>query len=347
MCSAVGIGWRPKFATTDVPMLHKLVRDHPLGVLTTHLSTNASLSPPLPLLQATHVPFVLDTPETSSENGDPQLLGMLRGHIARKNPHAKALMNVLPIQIQEDGTEEVEAQTIEQEIMIVFNSPIDSYVSPSYYTHTKPLNGKVVPTWFFSSVQVYGTLTIHASPRATSTQNFLKKQVVDLTRHGEEYLMGFPESKAWKVSDAPEKFAELLMNSIVGLEVKITRIEGKGKFGQEIDARDQMGCIRSFEALGTDTGRKMAHEISQCMRKDEKRVAVYEAETKKDLVQARKVKGPFGWYYPTSEAEAPCRLDCTIGIELILKVLLLTIVIVIPLVLILQPHAVGWWVNVW
>jgi transcriptional regulator len=303
MCSATGIGWRAKFAETDPAALHKFVRDHPLGILTTHLSANATMSPPLPLLQATHIPFNFDMPSTPNAVGDAQSLGTLRGHIARRNPHTKALINAQSPQAQDEDeqAEETTAHTLDQEVMILFNSPTESYVSPSFYTHTKPLNGKVVPTWFFSSVQVYGTLTLHRSPKAASTQQFLKKQLEDLTRHGEEYLMDFPRNEAWKVSDAPLKFRELLMNNIVGLEVKITRMEGKGKFGQEVDARDQMGCLRGFESMGTDTRCTMARQIAECMRKDEKRVPIYEVEAKKGLVKGRKVKGPFGWYYTAAE----------------------------------------------
>lgn len=82
---------------------------------------------------------------------------------------------------------------------------------------------------------------------------------------------------------------------IVGVEIKITRMEGKGKFGQEITAGDQMGCVRGFEAIGMECGKEMAKQIEVSMRKDEKRVGVQEREA--GLVQGKKVKGKFGWYF--------------------------------------------------
>jgi hypothetical protein len=107
--------------------------------------------------------------------------------------------------------------------------------------------------------------------------------------------MGFPTEQAWKVSDAPAPFTDMLTKAIVGLEIEVTRIEGKGKWGQEIKAGDQMGCIRGFEALGADDSREMARQIKESLRKDEKRVGVLTEEA--CLVQGQKVKGPFGWFH--------------------------------------------------
>jgi predicted FMN-binding regulatory protein PaiB len=114
--------------------------------------------------------FMLDASEApASDDASPPPLGALRGHIARKNPHAIASIAACYSQ-DSDPTETATSQALDQEVMIVFNSPVESYVSPSFYTHSKPLDGKVIPTWFFSAVQVYGNLTIHASTRsATAT----------------------------------------------------------------------------------------------------------------------------------------------------------------------------------
>ncbi|KAF2821004.1 hypothetical protein CC86DRAFT_107322 [Ophiobolus disseminans] len=193
MGSAIGIGWKSKFAEIDQSDLHKLICDHLLGMLITHLPNEETTSPQL---QLTHVLFMFDAPGVGDVDAVPQSLGRLCGHIARSNPHAIALMKAC----------DAETQTLEQEVMVILNSPIESYVSPSFYTRSKPLNGKVVPTWFFSAVQVYGTLTLHASTTLPDSVQFLQKQAEDLTQHGEEYLIVFPTEEAWKISDAPEKF---------------------------------------------------------------------------------------------------------------------------------------------
>jgi transcriptional regulator len=206
--------------------------------------------------------------------------------MAFRNPHTIALLAAV----------DPSTQVLEQEVMLLFTSPIESYVSPSFYTHTKPKSGEVVPTWFFSAVQVYGTLKFHTS------STFLQSEVEDLTRHGEQHLIGFPANQAWKVSDAPQAWREGQMKRIIGIEIAVTRMEGKGKFGQEVaGGSDQMGCMRGFEALGTDGGKEMAKQIEASMGKNPLRVGALEEE--KGRVQGSKVIGKFGWYFTAVEGE--------------------------------------------
>ncbi|KAH7397205.1 putative FMN-binding domain-containing protein [Pyrenochaeta sp. MPI-SDFR-AT-0127] len=295
MPSATGIGWKPKFAESDLTVLHDLIRDHPLSILITHIPHELTFNDaPIPLLQATYIPLHLDI---STEK-----LGVLRGHIARGSPHAKTLIDALYRQSlntsqHEDGDNRDE-QILDHEVMIMFSSPAQSYVTPSFYTHTKPLSGKVAPTWFYTAVQVYGTLKLYHSSTDPSTKDFLIHQTTDLTKHAEEHLMSFPEEQAWKVSDAPKSFVDMLVPAIVGVEIEIKRIEGHTKAGQAVPALDQMGTIRGFEALGTDAGRAMASSIRRDMERNEKRVHVLREESAKGLVRGEKVKGRFGWYYP-------------------------------------------------
>lgn len=91
--------------------------------------------------------------------------------------------------------------------------------------------------------------------------------------------MGFPADQVWKADDAPANFRKMLMKAILGLEITITRVEGKGKFGQEIRSGDQMGCICGFEAMGTNKGQQMGRDIVKSMEKDSKRVGVLEKES--------------------------------------------------------------------
>lgn len=295
MSSATGIGWKSKFSETDLTVLHDLIRDHPLGILTTDIPTDLTFNnAKVPIIQATHVPLHLDVATNK--------LGTLRGHIPRRGPHAKTITETLDRQrygapqTENQGNED--ARILEREVMILFTSPTESYVTPSFYTHTKPLSGKVAPTWFFTAVQVYGTLKLHDSSTSPSTKDFLMRQTSDLTKHCEEHLMSFPAAQAWKLSDAPKGFVEMMLPAIIGVEIEIKRIEGRTKSGQEIPALDQVGCIRGFEALGTDAGRAMADSITRGMERDMKRVHVLRKESAKNLVRGEKVQGKFGWYYP-------------------------------------------------
>lgn len=133
-----------------------------------------------------------------------------------------------------------------------------------------------MPTWFFSAVQVYGFIRLHPdipSPeKAKETSDFLLTQTTDLTRHCEENIMNFELDKSWKISDAPESFISKQSERIMGIEVKITRIEEKSKMGPDITPLDQMGrirgCIRGFEAVGTSTSKEIASSIEKSMVKD-------------------------------------------------------------------------------
>jgi transcriptional regulator len=106
------------FEETRVPVLHELIRTHPLGALVV-------LTPGG--LDANHIPFEVDP--------DPAPLGTLRGHIARANP------------LWRDAAREVEA-------LVIFQGA-GAYISPSWYP-TKRETGKVVPTWNYAVVHAHG-----------------------------------------------------------------------------------------------------------------------------------------------------------------------------------------------
>ena len=65
----------------------------------------------------------------------------LIGHVSRANPHWRA-----------DGAESV----------AIFAGP-HAYISPGFY-ETKNETGKVVPTWNYEILNVYGRLVIHDDP---------------------------------------------------------------------------------------------------------------------------------------------------------------------------------------
>jgi len=109
----------PHFEETRVPVLHELIRAHPLGALVV-LTANG--------LDANHIPFEVDP--------EPAPFGTLRGHVARANP------------LWRDVTREGPA-------LVIFQGP-GVYVSPSWYP-TKRATGRVVPTWNYAVVHAHGT----------------------------------------------------------------------------------------------------------------------------------------------------------------------------------------------
>ena len=245
---------RAVHAEPDIVALQRFVRENPLGLLITALqSTN------FPTIQCTHIPWVLDVADEDS----PTELGTLRGHLAKANPHSKALKEA--VERASGGTSS--NGRIDEEVSVVFNGPAHAYLTPKFYTETKPDTGKVVPTWNYSAVQAYGRATIFFDSHADETGAFLGKQIADLTNHAEGSIMGYTGTDGrpapWEVSDAPSAYVEILKKSIIGIEITIDRLEGKYKMSQEMSVGDREGVIEGFESLETDNGRLMAKTVKE------------------------------------------------------------------------------------
>lgn len=240
---------RAAHAVLDVPTLRQFIRQNALGILTTAIESEN-----YPKLQCSHIPFLLDLADEDSESE----LGRLRGHMARANPHAKSMIEQLKVS-HEQGA--VGAQQLPDEVMILFNGPVDHYVTPKFYVETKPTTGKVVPTWNYSAVQAYGRATVYYDTSAVETGEFLSKQLRDLSHYSEKDVMKF--QKPWTVEDAPESYVNILKKMIIGFEVEITRLEGKFKMSQELQEGDRQGVIEGFKKMGTDEGNIMADTVKQ------------------------------------------------------------------------------------
>lgn len=114
------------FAEPDVAVLHRCIREHPLGALVT-LTRDG--------IDANHIPFLV--------NADPAPFGTLHGHVARANA------------VWRDYLHDVRS-------LVIFQGP-NIYVSPSWYP-TKEETGKVVPTWNYVVVHARGHLRVIEDP---------------------------------------------------------------------------------------------------------------------------------------------------------------------------------------
>lgn len=154
-------------------------------------------------LVANSVPFVLDA--TASQKGT------LRCHVARANPHWRELQSV-------------------DECLVVFQGP-EAYVTPSWY-QTKQETGAVVPTWNYVTVHAWG------KPTVIEDTDWLRTQIEALTRQQER-----ARPEPWHVADAPAPFVAGQIRGIVGIEIPITRIEGKWKLSQNRPQQDRAGVV--------------------------------------------------------------------------------------------------------
>ncbi|GKT96319.1 transcriptional protein [Colletotrichum tofieldiae] len=240
-------------AENSIPALRQLIKDYPLGILTTAIASTSQ-----PFIQSSHIPWVLDVQDDSSETE----LGVLRGHLARANPQSKTMIESLSA----DNRTRT-GNVLDQEVLVLFTAPTHHYVTPKFYTETKPTTGKVVPTWNYAAVQAYGRAKIYYESKSEETSSFLARQIHDLSQHGEISVMGYTgkgdSPGPWKVTDAPERYIELSKMAIVGIEITIDRLQGKFKMSQELNEGDREGVVKGFKALESAVGSSMSDLVRE------------------------------------------------------------------------------------
>lgn len=202
------------FAVDDVPILHQQMLATPLPVLVTHASQG---------LIASHVPLLL--------NPDEGPYGTLYGHLARANPHCKAL-----------------AEGVEN--LVIFAGE-QAYISPSFYP-SKAEHGKAVPTWNYLAVHAYGTAEVFddAERLLALVSRLSNKHEAD-------------RSDPWSVSDAPAGYIDSMLKAIVGFRLPITRLDGKRKLSQNRDATDQAGVRKGLLANSNPHDHALAHLMAK------------------------------------------------------------------------------------
>lgn len=241
---------RAVHAETSIPALRQFIKENPLGILTTAIPSSI-----YHFIQSSHIPWVIDVNNPNSEDELP----VLRGHIARQNPQAKAIIDNAKANPFPSPKPDSTSQKLQQEVMVLFNGPSHHYVTPKFYTKTKPESGKVVPTWNYAAVQCHGIATVWFDTQSDETSNFLNTQINDLSNMAETQIMGY--EKPWKGADAPEHYVEILRKNIIGIEIQVTSLGGKFKMSQEMDIEDRNGVANGFEALGTADGDYVAKNV--------------------------------------------------------------------------------------
>jgi len=162
-------------------------------------------------LDANHIPFDLDPARGT--------MGILKAHVARANPVWQSVANG-------------------DEVLVIFRAS-DAYISPNWYP-SKHETHRQVPTWNYMVVHAHGRITIRDDER------FVRGVVARLTRTHESV-----QPDPWKMSDAPAEYVDTMLKAIVGLEIEITRLEGKSKLSQNKEVRDIRGAGQALLAQGS------------------------------------------------------------------------------------------------
>jgi len=166
--------------------------------------------------EATLMPFVRD--------GDRLLL-----HMARANPHWRSIAPGMPA------------------LAIVLGA--QAYVSPSWYA-SKAEHGRVVPTWDYSAVHIYGRATVH-------DDEGWARRVVGLLTSKHERSRPHP----WSVDDAPAEYVERQLKAIVGVELRVERLEAKAKLSLDRSSDDFRGVVEGLEREGGPRGTEVARSM--------------------------------------------------------------------------------------
>ena len=174
-------------------------------------------------LTANHIPLLL--------SANPAPFGTLQGHVARANP------------VWRDFTPEVET-------LVVFQSA-DAYINPAWYA-TKQATGKVVPTWNYAVVHAYGKL------RIMDDAVWLRGQIENLTAK-----MEADSAEPWQPSDAPADYIEKLIAAVVGIEIEITKLEGKWKVSQNQPQENITGVVNGLRERNSLNDVKMVELVGE------------------------------------------------------------------------------------
>jgi transcriptional regulator len=184
------------FDAPDRAATLEVMRAHPFAMLISTDADGAPIATPLPV--------------AVSDCGDETVLHF---HVARANPHAKALSAGAPT-------------------MVAFSGP-QAYMSPRVYPDLQR-----VPTWNYIAVHAYGELTEVTGDAAKD--DFLK------------FLIGIHEpayADQWRGLD--HKYQTMMMSAISAFQLRVTRLQSKFKLNQHrLEAHAKMKEI--YAAGGPD-----------------------------------------------------------------------------------------------
>ena len=147
--------------------------------------------------------------------------GVLAGHMARANPHWRVFS-------QSRGS------------LAIFHGP-HGYISPRWYD-----SDIAVPTWNYVAVHAFGT------PRLVEGTGGMVAHLNELVRYHEG-----TGAESWRPDRLPADTYAALLKGIVCFDMRISRIEGKAKLGQNRSRDDVLGTIAGLQATDGAANREL------------------------------------------------------------------------------------------
>ena len=147
--------------------------------------------------------------------------GTLVAHMARANPQWQHFDAV-------------------SEVLAIFHGP-HSYISPSWYR-----TDRAVPTWNYAMVHAYGVPRLITDPVLV---NSLLQETVSA------YEAGFRQP--WPETISAD-YQNQLIKGIVAFDIRITRLEGKFKLGQNRSPADIQGVFKALSSAEDSDSRALA-----------------------------------------------------------------------------------------
>lgn len=151
---------------------------------------------------------------------------MLHGHIARPNPQWRTLQD-------------------NPDVLVIFMGP-HTYVSPSWYNHRN------VPTWNYKAVHVYGKATIVEG-----------EALIEMLRKLMARYENAHSKKPDTYDDIPADMLKHDLRGLVGLEIKVERIEAVSKLSQNRDAESYNSIVEHLKDMDVYDAKRMAEEMEK------------------------------------------------------------------------------------
>lgn len=180
-------------------------------------------------INANHIPFEIMAPTEEAP------FGTLRAHVARANSVWKN-------------------PDLLDETLVIFQGP-QAYITPAWYEEKK-LSGKVVPTYNYAVVHGYGKLQV------IEDAQWLHQHLKSLSSQQES-----TQTTPWKLSDAPDEYIQKLLSAIVGIEIPLTKLQGKWKVSQNRSEQDRVNIVAGLRSSHDHSAHAMAVLVEKLQAK--------------------------------------------------------------------------------